>query len=93
VIKAATGFPCPSCGLTRSGLAMGHGDWSAAFAWNPLGPLLVAEAFLVLLFLLARRARGVPLRPAQPLIDRWLAAHVFIFVGVWAARVATGWRG
>jgi len=34
--RAAFGFPCPSCGATRAGLALGQGELLAAFTYNPL---------------------------------------------------------
>lgn len=34
--RAALGFPCPSCGMTRAGLALAQGEWRTAFACNPL---------------------------------------------------------
>jgi len=34
--RAALGFPCPSCGVTRAGLALAQGDWLKACAYNPL---------------------------------------------------------
>lgn len=33
---AAFGFPCPSCGMTRAGLALAQGDFFQAFAHHPL---------------------------------------------------------
>jgi|GEM_PF-524053 len=40
-----TGVPCPTCGLTRSLMAVVRGDWSQAVMHHLFGPLL----FLVLL--------------------------------------------
>lgn len=34
--RAALGLPCPSCGMTRAGLALAQGEWLTAFAFNPL---------------------------------------------------------
>lgn len=34
--KAATGLPCPVCGLTRAHLALVRGDLRGAFYWHPL---------------------------------------------------------
>jgi len=34
--RAAFGFPCPSCGMTRAGLALAQGELLTAFAYNPL---------------------------------------------------------
>src|SRR3954447_23921702 len=55
--RARFGFPCPTCGVTRStGLAL-HGQWSAAFHLFPAAPLAIlgvvvaAVAFAVLAWL------------------------------------------
>jgi hypothetical protein len=39
--RRLTGLPCPGCGMTRSFVALGHGDVGSAFAFNRLGPLLM----------------------------------------------------
>ncbi len=36
-VKALTGIPCPSCGVTTSIIAGLHGNFSKAFSINPLG--------------------------------------------------------
>ena len=40
LFKHLFGYPCPSCGLTRSVFSFFHGDISGAFSFNPLGPFL-----------------------------------------------------
>ena len=40
--KNITGIPCPSCGSTRSGVALLHGDWRYSLSINPMGIGLVA---------------------------------------------------
>jgi hypothetical protein len=35
-LRHFTGIPCPACGSTRSLAACSHGDFSAAFFYNPL---------------------------------------------------------
>jgi hypothetical protein len=45
LIKHFVHIPCPSCGSTRSVLALIHGDIAGGLYWNPLG-------FLILTFLL-----------------------------------------
>jgi hypothetical protein len=39
--RRITGMPCPGCGMTRSFVALAHGDLGAALAFNRLGPLLM----------------------------------------------------
>ena len=52
-----TGLPCPGCGLTHSFCAISHGDFCAAWAYNPFGFLFYALAVILLLHpLLARRS-------------------------------------
>ncbi|MBN1866726.1 DUF2752 domain-containing protein [Candidatus Sumerlaeota bacterium] len=56
-----TGIPCPSCGSTRSLIALAHGQWGEAAAWNPLASLFfVGMGFYVVysaFTLLLRRPR------------------------------------
>jgi hypothetical protein len=42
---AVTGYPCLTCGATRCAIALGHGNFSAAWLWNPLA--LVALCGLI----------------------------------------------
>jgi len=39
-IKLFTGVPCPTCGMTRSFLAMAHGHWQQAVTYHLFGPIL-----------------------------------------------------
>src|SRR3954452_646196 len=40
-LRAATGIPCPFCGMTRAVVAAVHGDIAASLRYNPAGILLV----------------------------------------------------
>src|SRR3954453_19408279 len=53
-----TGHPCPTCGLTRSGVAFLHGDFGASFHAHPFGPLLFVVAIAWAVNMWAQR-RGV----------------------------------
>src|SRR3954467_15254793 len=43
-----TGCPCPGCGLTRSVMAMMHGQVGESLRWHPLGPVLLAAMTVAL---------------------------------------------
>ncbi len=47
IIKHTTGIPCPSCGTTRSVIAILHGDVYAALRWNPMGIPVFLLLFLI----------------------------------------------
>ena len=44
--RAFTGIPCPTCGLTRSLLAIATGDWGHAITAHLFGPLVVVGCIL-----------------------------------------------
>jgi len=57
-MKALTGFPCPSCGMTTSISLVMHGDLAAASEANPAG-IIVAGLGLVATVWLAAVAAGI----------------------------------
>jgi len=56
LLRRMTHMPCPTCGVTRSFYAVGHGALRAAVAFHPLGPVL----YVVLAVVMVRSA-GVAL--------------------------------
>lgn len=73
LFQAVFGFPAPSCGLTRSFLALAHGDWPTALEYHLFGPVLVV------LFALGAIAALVELVTRHSLIKlyyRWLSPQV-----------------
>ena len=40
-LKAVTGYPCPSCGTTRSASALIAGRWQEGLYTNPLGGVVL----------------------------------------------------
>ena len=42
LIKNFSGIPCPSCGSSRSVLAILQGNFGEAFLWNPIGYFIAA---------------------------------------------------
>jgi len=59
------GVDCPFCGMTRSFIALAHGDLGAAFRFHPAGPIL----FVAMIVLVAAVA-VVAVRRSQPLVER-----------------------
>lgn len=96
--RLATGLPCPGCGLTRSWVALAHGDFSTALADNLFGP--VSMLFVAATVLIAVVLRVVaPTRP-HVLVVVARSRVVYAVVAVWLvygvaravdAAVGTGW--
>ncbi len=50
-IKHFTGIPCPTCGMTRSFMAIAHGDLGQAFAFHLFGPILFLTFLIAIIHL------------------------------------------
>jgi hypothetical protein len=84
-LRAVTGVPCPSCGLTRALAHLERGHWAAAIRFHPFAPLvflLVLALAVMLAFELAthRTIIGNPLRDRR---DVWL-----VFAGLAVFQLA-----
>ena len=51
-LQAATGLPCPGCGLTRGTTALLRGDVQRALAFHPFSPLVIVGIVLLVLSLI-----------------------------------------
>jgi hypothetical protein len=51
--RAATGLPCPTCGLTRSVVMSLHGEFARAWSMAPAGPVVAAGLAAFALAMLA----------------------------------------
>ena len=88
-LKALSGLPCASCGMTRAFVALAHGEVGAAFAASPLGALLAGGAWLYAALDLLRAALGAPWPDPGERAWRWMAgAAVASVVLNWAWLVA-----
>lgn len=88
-IKQATGWACPTCGLTRGVLALGQGAWREALHWYPGLLLLVVVAPGLALWDLRRAWRRDPYPSLPDSTPARLAAWLFL-LGLWAVQVARG---
>jgi hypothetical protein len=82
--KLMTGLPCPGCGMTRSVVALLHGDITTSTYYHPLGaPLVLAALALAIVDAVFwwRDARsGDVARPAS-----WLLERVMMTSAPWVA--------
>lgn len=65
-ISALTGFACPGCGTLRCVHSLVNGDIAAAFARNPLVPILLLVGVLVFARWVVLRWRGETFRWDPP---------------------------
>lgn len=87
-VKAATGLPCPGCGLTRSVSSLAHLHFWDSLRYHPFGPLVLALGVFCAVMLLGGAKRRVRVarwlarrdRTARP-VYYWLVG-AFIAVGV-----------
>ena len=94
--RAATGIPCPGCGLTRAFCAMGKGDVSRAFGFHALGPTLFVVAGLLWLRSAAVLAGfGDVVTRADRALVRWKALQIggVLLIAVWIVRLVSLFRG
>ncbi len=78
---AATGLPCPGCGLTRGLSALSQGDLSTALAMHPfVYALWPTFALLAVLAVLPRRLR----EPIEARLRRSALAAKVYELGFWA---------
>jgi Protein of unknown function (DUF2752) len=94
--RAATGLPCPTCGLTRSVVMSLHGEFARAWNMSPAGPVAVvglAAFALAMLALAFVQWAGAEDRTA--LVRLWIrrlalafgAAAAVVWLGGWWASL------
>lgn len=93
-VKLATGLDCAGCGLTRSFVAIAHGDLAGALALNWLGLPLFGLLLGQIAWRVAVLAHAPVERRCSWLSDgAWLlfAGLVLLAVAVWLVRLVAGW--
>lgn len=94
--KAATGLPCPGCGLTRASIWLVRGDIAGALKFHPFAPVAVIGIALVLAGAILPDASRDRLLSAMGRVDRggWISAVLLVALVVyWAVRLVldAGW--
>jgi hypothetical protein len=84
--RLATGLPCPFCGLTRSMLAAGGGDWETSLQLSPLGPVVLVLAAPILVWIAVATARRRRIRLPAP----GLAAVSVVVLAAWGVQLSGG---
>lgn len=87
---AATGYPCPTCGLTTSVSAAAHGQVARAFRVHPFGPVLFGALVALAVVGLIETCTGADvLRMLRPRVWWVLAAFGGLLAG-WGWKLAAG---
>lgn len=90
MMRAATGIPCPGCGLTRSFCAIAKGEVGRAFHFHLLGPVLFGIAGIYWLRSLASLLNwSEPVARFDRFVTRFHLPLVFLilFLGVWVVTL------
>ncbi|MFA5044030.1 MAG: DUF2752 domain-containing protein [Kiritimatiellia bacterium] len=96
VFRRLTGYPCPTCGLTRGFVTMAHGQWADVLHACPLAAVLYAATALIFAINAAALLCGVRLTPGLWLQWRarvWVALLCFfglLILSNWLYRLALG---
>lgn len=70
-LRAATGVPCPLCGMTTSVVAAAHLDLASSLAANPMGVVAVGFALYLLVGRPDRLVVSMPLASIA-LVGMWV---------------------
>lgn len=86
-LRAMTGLPCPSCGMTRSWVWAAHGHLLEATRYNVGGVLLFAAVIANGLVGAWTLWRGQPPAWAWPATKAWGVLFGFVWLGGWFLRL------
>jgi hypothetical protein len=90
--RMLTGIPCPTCGATRSVVALARGNVAASFMMNPLTALCLLAGTLIFLYSLTCLAFDLPkinllLSSKEEIALK--ASVIILLLAQWAYLIAT----
>jgi hypothetical protein len=91
VFYHVTGLPCPGCGLTRSCIALLHGDAVQSLRYHPFGPFLLAGILLLAVGALMPRRMLAAMAARVAALERVTALPTvltILFMCFWPLRLA-----
>lgn len=87
LLKKTTGYPCPSCGTSRSVMSLlQHQNWWQAAQWNPMGYvvaalMLVLPPWLIFDVVIGRQSLFITYRKIEFWLKKpWLAGPLIVLV-------------
>jgi Protein of unknown function (DUF2752) len=89
LFRRITSLPCPSCGMTRAFVALGHGDLHRALGLNIASPAVYLAACCILLLSLAQAAFDRPILPAVWAVVRrpMVPATLALMTAAWSVNL------
>ena len=84
LLRRLTGLHCPGCGMTRALHALLHGDFFAAFRFNPVGMILlpVILSGVLLEWFAWLRGKPLPFSLRTSVRGAWAIAALMLLFGV-----------
>jgi len=88
LMRVFTGLPCPGCGMTRAWVHTAHGDVLTAFEYNVFGPIgMAVAAGLVVFVAWSLVRRRPPERLLQWINPRLVLGLVVVWMGYSVVRM------
>ena len=90
LLRIFTGLPCPGCGMTRAWVHVAHGDVLTAFQYNLFGPIGMAVAAWIVLYVGVALARRRPPERILSVVDpRIVLGLVLVWLTYSAVRMVS----
>ncbi len=89
-ILAATGVPCPGCGLTRACMELIRGDFSSSFHTHAFAPIFLSALLLMVVTLLLPETQRIDIitkitrLETRTGVTAWVLCFLMLY---WAARL------